>query len=141
MVISIVTTKTVRTPPASPQDGAGQDLKAMMQDMIRSSLTEHGVIPKASPTQSQSIAVDKETPQVIGISKGELSDSEQEVPVQGLLNWTKMDYDSFAGLASPSVTRAPLWMFDEETPSGSQTRPQAQTITVQAQPITSTPAK
>ena len=87
MVISIVTTKTVKTPPASPQDGAGQDVKAVMQDMIRS-LTEYGVIPKASPTQSQYIAVDKETPQVVDISKGELSDCEQEVPVQGLLNWT-----------------------------------------------------
>ena len=45
-----------------------------------------------------------------------------------------MDYDSFA-LASPSVTRALLWMFAKETPFGSQTRPQAQTVTVQAQPI------
>ena len=47
-----------------------------------------------------------------------------------------MDYDSFA-LASPSVTRAPLWKLAEENSSGSQIRPQAQTTNVQAQPITS----
>ena len=52
----------------------------------------------------------------------------------------QMDYDSFA-LASPSVTRAPLWKFNEETPSGSQTLTQSQTITILAQPVTSTPAK
>ena len=34
----------------------------------------------------------------------------------------QIDYDSFA-LASPSVTRALLWKFAEETPSGSQTQP------------------
>ena len=53
-VTSTVTTETVKPPPASPrseQDGTGQaqDFKAMMQDMIRSSLTEFGVIPKANP--------------------------------------------------------------------------------------------
>ena len=87
-VTSTVTAKTVKPPPASPQDGTGQDMKAMMQDMIRSSLTEYGVIPKASPTQyqSQSIAVDTETPQVVELSEGELSDSEQEVLIQELLN-------------------------------------------------------
>ena len=36
-----------------------------------------------------------------------------------------MDYDSFA-LASPSVTRAPLWKFAEENPTDSQAQPQAQ---------------
>ena len=51
-----------------------------------------------------------------------------------------MDYDSFA-IASPSVTNTLLLKFAEETPSSSQTRPQAQTVTIQAQPITSTPAK
>ena len=51
-----------------------------------------------------------------------------------------MDYDSFA-LAAPSVTTAPLWKSAVETPSGFQTQPQAQTVTVQAQPVTSTPAK
>ena len=52
----------------------------------------------------------------------------------------QLDYDSFA-LASPSVSRAPLWSFAEKTPSGSQTRPQTQSATIQAQPVTSTPAK
>ena len=66
-VTSTVTTKTVKPPPASPrseQDGTGQDLTAMMQDIIRPSLTEFGVISKANPSQSQSLTVDKETPQV-----------------------------------------------------------------------------
>ena len=118
----------------------------MMQGMIRS-LTEYGVIPKASPTQSQSqsVAVDKETPQVIDLSEGELSNSEPEGPDSGtpeldqlmLTAEEQLDYGSFA-LVSPSVTRAPLWKFSEETPFSSQTRPQAQTITVQAQPVTST---
>ena len=87
-VTSTVTTKTVRFPPASPQDGTDQDMKAMMQDMIRSSLTEYLVIPDASPTQSQSITLDKETPQVIDLSEGGLSNSEQEGPKSRLLNWT-----------------------------------------------------
>ena len=109
----------------------------MMHDMIRSFLTECGVIPKASPTKSQSIAVDKETPQVVELSEGELSDSEQEGPESGtpelhqlmITAEEQMDYDSFT-LASPSVIRAPLWKFTEETPSGSQTQPQDQTLTV-----------
>ena len=87
-VTSTVTTKIVKSPPASPQDGTGQDMKAMMQDKIRSSLTEYMVIPDASPTQSQSqsITLDKETPQVIDLSEGGLSDSEQEGPKSRLLN-------------------------------------------------------
>ena len=88
--------------------GIGQDMKAMMQDTIRSSLTEYGVIPKASPTQSQSIAVDTETTGVIDLSEGKLSDSEQEGPDSEtpeldqllLTAEEQMDYDSFA-LASP----------------------------------------
>ena len=52
----------------------------------------------------------------------------------------QLDYDSFA-LASPGVTRASLWKFAEETSSGSQTQPQAQTITFQARPVTGTTAK
>ena len=81
-------------------------------------MTEFWVIPKTAPTQpqSQSIALDTETPQVVELSEGELSDSEQEGPDSGtpeqdqlmLTAEEQMDYDSFA-LASPSVTRAPLW--------------------------------
>ena len=39
-VTSTDTTKTVQPPPASPQDGTSQDVKAMVQDMIMSSLTQ-----------------------------------------------------------------------------------------------------
>ena len=46
------------------------------------------------------------------------------------------DYDSFP---SPVVTRAPLWKFAEQTPTGFQTQPK--TATTQAQPMTSTPVK
>ena len=75
----------------------------MMHGMIRSFLTEYGVIPKARPTKSQSIAVDKETPQVVELLEGELSDSEQEGPESGtpeldqsvLTAEEQMDYDSF----------------------------------------------
>ena len=98
----------------------------------------------------------RKPPQVVDLSEGELSDSEQESPDSGTPeldqlmltaeaqmdydSLEQMDYDSFA-LLSPSVTRAPLWKFAEETPAGSQTQPQATTITVQAQPITITPVK
>ena len=55
-VTSTITTKTVKPPHASPQDGTGQDMKAMVQDMIRSSLTKSGVIPKETrPTQSHNL--------------------------------------------------------------------------------------
>ena len=124
----------------------GQDTKAMVQDMIRSSLTQFGVIPKETPpqTQAQSITVDLESPQIVELSEGEISDSEQEDPdsrtpeLDQLMLTAKeqLDYDSFA-LASSSVTRALLWKFAEETPSGSQTRP----VTIQAQTVTSTPAR
>ena len=82
-VTSTVTTKTVKAPPqASPQDGTGQEMKAMVQDMIRSSLTQFWVIPQQTPTQPpiQSITVDPESPQIVDLSEGEISDSEQEGP-------------------------------------------------------------
>ena len=84
-----------------------------------------------------------------------LSDSEQEGPDSQtpeldqliLTAEEQMDYDSFA-LASPSVTNTPFLKFAEESPSSSQStsfqisdRPQAQTVTNQAQPLISTPAK
>ena len=40
----------------------------------------------------------------------------------------QLNYDSFT-LASPSVTKVPLWKFAEDTPSGSQSQSQAQSIT------------
>ena len=86
--------------------------------------------------------MNKESPQVIDSSEGEPSDSEQEGPHSGtpeldqlmLTAEEQMDYESFT-LASPSVTMAPLWKFAEENPTGSQARPQAQTMNVQAQPL------
>ena len=41
-VPSTITTKTVKPPPARPQDGTGQEMKSVVQDMIRSSLTQLG---------------------------------------------------------------------------------------------------
>ena len=106
--------------PTSPQDGTSQDMKAMAQDMIRSSLTQFGVIPQETPAQprSHSSTVDTESPQIVDISEGEIFDSEQEGPDFGTPELDKLvhtaeeqlDYDSFA-LASPSVTRAPLGKF------------------------------
>ena len=61
-------------------------MKAMVQDMIRSSLKQFGVISKETPTQPQaeSITVDPESPQaVVDLSEGEISDSEQEGPASG----------------------------------------------------------
>ena len=56
-VTSTVTTKTVKLPPTSSrseQDGTGQaqDFKAMMQDMIRSSLTVLGSFQRLTPHHS-----------------------------------------------------------------------------------------
>ena len=53
-VTSTVTTKTVKPLPACPRveqakTGQAQDLKDMMQHMIKSSLTDFGVIPEADP--------------------------------------------------------------------------------------------
>ena len=98
--------------------------------------------------QSQSSTVDPESPQLVDTSEGGISDSEDEGADSGtpelnqlvLTAEEQLDYDSFA-LASPSVTRAPLWSFAEKTPSGSQTRPETQSATIQAQPVTSTPVK
>ena len=92
--------------------------------MIKSSLTEFGVIPQANPPQSVPVYYSyKECPQVIDLSEGELSDSEKEgsdlgTPELDQLMLTveeQIDYDSFT-LASLSVTRAPLWKFAEENP-------------------------
>ena len=102
----------MKLPPASPkceQDktGQAQNFKAMMQDMMKSYLTEFGVIPKADTKQSQSTVI------VYRV----LSDSEQEGPVSGtteldqlmITTEEQIDFASFA-LASSTVTRAPLWV-------------------------------
>ena len=103
----------------------------MMQNMIRSSLTEYQVIPRTFPTQpqSQSFAVDTDSSQFVKLSDRELSDSEQESPDSGtpeldqLMHTAEkqMDHDSFS-LASASVTNTPLSKFAEETPSGHKPR-------------------
>ena len=56
----------------SIQDGTSQDVKAIVQEMVKSSLTELGVIPQDIPTQSQahSPTVDPEHPQIEDISEG-----------------------------------------------------------------------
>ena len=110
---SNITTKTVKPPPTSPRVGTDQDMKAMVQDMIRSSLTQFRVIPKKIPTQSpaQDITMEPVSPQKVDLSEGEISDSEQEGPNSGtpqldqlmLTPEKPLDYDSFV-LASPSVT-------------------------------------
>ena len=114
-VISTGTTKTVMPFPAtSPQDGTSQDVKAMVQDMVKSSLTQLGVIPQDTPTQSQSQYCGSGPSQIEDISEGEIFNSDQEASDYDY----NYDYDSFL---SPTVTKAPLWRFAEQTPSGSQT--------------------
>ena len=44
--------QTVAPCPVSSQDGAKQEVKAMVQDIVKSSLTQLGVIPQDVPTQS-----------------------------------------------------------------------------------------
>ena len=113
---------TVKPPPASPQDRTGQAMKAVVQDMVKSSLTQFGVIPKETlpQPQAQSITVNPESPQTVDLLEGEISNSEQEGTDSGTteLDQLILTAHSFTS-ASPSVTRAPLWKFAEEIPSGS----------------------
>ena len=89
-VTNTVTTKTVKPLPASPQDRTSQDVKAMVQDMVKSSQTQLGVIPQETPTrpQAQSSTTDPESPQLADSSGGENSDSDGRALTLGLLNWT-----------------------------------------------------
>ena len=76
-------TQTAAPPPVSSHEGASQEVQAMVQDMVKSSLTQLGVIPQETPTQSQvqSSNEDPEPPQIEDISsEGGLSDSDQEDP-------------------------------------------------------------
>ena len=82
-------TQTAVLPPVSSQFGASQEVKAMVQDMVKSSLTQLGVTPQETPTQAQvqSLNEDLEPPQIEGISSdGELSHSDRKIPFLGLLN-------------------------------------------------------
>ena len=122
--------------PASPQDGTSHDVKAMVQDMVKSSLTQLAGYSSEDP----------HTASVTSSSMGEIFDSDQEGRDSGtpelnqlvLTAEKQLDYDSFP---TPSVTKASLWRFAEETPPGSQTPPKSRTATTQAQPVISTPAK
>ena len=109
--------QTVAPPPS--QDDANQEVKAMVQDIVNSSLTQIGVIPQETLTQSQaqSLNEDPEYLQIEDISsEGELSDSDQEDPHSGTPALNQLlitveeqaDYDSFP---SPVATTAPLWKF------------------------------
>ena len=72
--------------PVSSQDGTSQEVKAMVQDMVKSSLKQLGVTLQETPTQAQvqSLNEDLEPPQIEGISSdGELSHSDQEDPLSG----------------------------------------------------------
>ena len=72
-------TQTAAPPPVSSHEGASQEV----QDMVKSSLTQLGVIPQETPTQSQvqSSNEDAEPPEIEDISsEGGLSDSDQEDP-------------------------------------------------------------
>ena len=119
----------------------------MAQDIVKSSLTQLGVILHDAPTQSQAqfSNEDPEPPQTEDISsEGELSDSDQEDPHSGTpalnqLLITAEEQAYYNSFPSPVATRAPLWKFAEQTHSSSQT--QAKTATTQAQPMTSTPVK
>ena len=122
----------------------------MVQDIVKSSLTQLGVIPQETPIQSQAQSSNKdlEPPQTEDIfSEGKLSDKDQEdshseTPALNMLNKLfitaeeQADYDSFP---SPVSTTAPLWKFAEQTSSGSQTQPK--TATSHTQPVTTTLVK
>ena len=119
----------------------------MVQDIVKSSLTQLRVIPQDTPTQSQaqSSTENPEPSQIEDISsEGEISNSDQEDPHSGtsvlnqLLMAVKEHSDTFP---SPVVTKTPLWKFAEQTPSGSQTQLKSKTATTQAQPMTCTPVK
>ena len=78
--------QTVAPSPGSSQDGAYQEVKAMVQDIDKSSMTQPGVVLQDAPTQSQaqSSNEDLEPPQTEDISsEEELFDSDQEDPNSG----------------------------------------------------------
>ena len=74
-VISTGITPTLAPPIVSTPDGASQKVKAMVQDIVKSSPTQLGVIPQDTPTQSQaeSLTKDPKPPQIEDISsEGEI---------------------------------------------------------------------
>ena len=140
-LISTCITQNCGAPPASSQDGASQNVEAMAQDIVKSSLTQLGVMPQKTPDQSQaqSDTVDPEPPQVEDFSSDQEDHSGTPALNEMLMVQEELDdYDSFT---SPVVTKTPLWKFAEQTPSGSQAQTKTKTATAQAQPVTSTPVK
>ena len=59
----------------------------MVQDMVKSSLIQLGVIPQDTPAQpqAQSSTVDPESPQIEDILEGEISNSDHRALTLGLL--------------------------------------------------------
>ena len=67
--------------PTPSQDRASQTKEAVMQGLVKSSLTQFGVIPQESPDQSQaqSDTREPEPPQIEDISsEGKIPDSDQK---------------------------------------------------------------
>ena len=113
-VISTGISQTVASTTVT-QDGASQNVEAMVRDLVKSSLTQLGVIPQETPDQSraQSDTVDPESPQIEDISsEGEIFDSDQEdhsgTPVLNELLMAQEELESYDSFPSPVVTKAPL---------------------------------
>ena len=137
-------------PPTVTQDGAGQNVKAIIQDQVlKSSLTQLGVIlQEITPDQSraQSDTLVPEPPQIEDISsEGEIFYSDQEdhsgTPVLNELLMAQEELEDYDSFPSPVVTKSPLWKFADQTPSGSQAQTKTKTATAQAQHVTSTLVK
>ena len=135
-------------PPNSSQAGAGQNMEAMVHDLVKSSLTQFAAIPKETPDQSraQSDTVDLETPPVEDISsEGEIFYSDQELqsgtPVFNELLMGKEELDDYDSFTSPVADKTPLYKFAEHTPQGSQAQSKTKTATAQVQPVTGTLVK
>ena len=85
-VIGTGNTRTVASPPVSSQDETSQNVKVMVQDIVKASLIQLRVISQETRTQSQAQpdTVDPEPPQIEDISsEGEISESDQEDPHSG----------------------------------------------------------
>ena len=133
-------------PPTPSQDGASQTMETVMQGLVKSSLTQFGVIPQESPDQSQaqSDTREPEPPQTGDISsEGDIPDSDQKdrsgTPILEELLMGREELEDYDSLSLPVINETPLWKFTQQPPSGCQA--QTNTATTQAQPATSTPAK
>ena len=139
--------RPVAPPPFSSQDGANQEVKAMVHAGHSQVLADIALGDSAGCSYSVSGTVFRRgfgTPQIEDISsEEELSYSDQGDPHSGtalnqLLITVEEQADNYS-FPSSVATRVPLWNFAEQTPCGSKT--QLKTATTQAQPVTSTPVK